>query len=168
MNQSLKKNAFDPIMADIYPAESCGFGMRSLKLHRTLEKIEVRVSQKPGVEAIIAVSTIIKPVVPAFTIDILKIQKKNFDYQNMTLSDPKMESIGLKGASKASILVQRLERAMNCTHYPFSILLEKGGRIELVAPNYQTFKEWINGLNCLVKYKKHLGKMRAKIETYCI
>lgn len=138
--------------------------MRNLKLHRTLEKIEVRHSQKPGIETVIMVSSIMRAIVPPITMDILKVQKRNLDYQNMTMmQDTKMETMNPKAGIKGSLL----EKCMACTHYPFSILLDKG-RIELVAPNYTTFKEWINGLNCLVKYKKNLSKMRAKIETYCI
>ena len=163
--QSLKKNAFDPLLAYVFPAESCGFGMRNLKLHRNLEKIEVRHNQKPGVEATILINSIMRPIVPPITMDILKVQKRNHDYQNMTLlQDGKMDTTNPKAGPKGHVL----EKCMSCTHYPFSILLDKGGRIELVAPNYQTFKEWINGLNCLMKFKKQLSKMRSKIETYCI
>lgn len=156
-------------MADIQPPELCGFGMRSLMLHRSLEKIEVRHTSKPGVEAVIAISTILRPVVPQITLDILKVQKRTIEghelQQDLRGGDPSQKSLfNQKGAG----INQKLEKCFNCQHYPFSVLLEKGGRIEFIAPSYAAFKEWINGLNCLMKYKKTLPKMRAKIETYCI
>jgi len=170
--QSLKKNAFDPLIADQQPPESCGYGMRTLKLTKSLEKIEIRHALKPGVESVIQVTSILRAIVPQITMDILRVQKRNFDTGMLVNADGKSVQVDINQktifAQKGPALAMKIEKCMQCQHYPFSVLLEKGGRIEFIAPNYSTFKEWINGLNCLVKNKKNLSKMKTKIETYSI
>jgi len=150
--------------------------MRSIKLNRNLDRIEIKHPYKPGVELNISFGTILRPIVPQVTMDILRVQKKVLESQNpISYVDGRL-SIGdaySNMGSKPVILLQpkisgnvRLEKYMNCTHYPFSILLEKGGRLEFVAPNYEVFKDWINGLNYLLKNRKHIPRMRRKVEEY--
>ena len=80
--QSLKRAAFDPLAADINPPDSCGFGLRLIRLATDLDKLEVKHSVKHTVEGTIALSSIIRPVIPQLTLDILKVQKRTFDMNN--------------------------------------------------------------------------------------
>ncbi len=172
-SQSLKKASFDPLTSDAYPPEVCGYGMRTIKLNKNLDRIEIRHPYKPGVEMNISFGTILRPVVPQITMDILKVQKKILESQNPISCIEGRLSIGEIGSKSIHIGQMRkngdprLDKYLNCSSYPFSILLEKGGRLEFVAPSYETFKDWINGLNYLLKNRKYLPKMRRKIEgTY--
>jgi len=165
--QSLKKTAFDPLTGEANPPEACGYGMRCIKLHPNMDRIDLKHAFKPGTEMSISFGTILRPIVPQVTMDILRVQKKIFENQNSAensvlhfSSNPHMMQ------QKVTITNSRLDKYMNCTYYPFSILLEKGGRIDFVAPNYDVFKEWINGLNYLLKNKKNLGKIRRKVEEH--
>lgn len=170
-NQSLRKAAFDPLLADMVPPETCGYGVRSLKLSQGLDKFEFRQTVKPGIEATLSVASIIRPLVPQLTMDILKIQKKTFDTTNPFSKESKIQE-SLTSISTKALLLQRgpniglnLEKYLACSFYPFSILLEKGGRLDFVASSYGTFKECINGINALLKYKKSLSHMKNKIEN---
>ena len=58
------------------------------------------------------------------------------------------------------------ERCKNCSWYPFSLALVQGGRIEIIAKGYHNFKQWVNGINALVKFKKLVPRLRQKIEFY--
>ena len=109
--------------------------MRNFKINRSLDKIEVRYSSKPGVETTIAVNAILRPVIPQITLDILKVQKRTFDQGFIDVKSDMKTLFNSKSSEKCT-LTNRLERYKNCSFYPFSILLEKGGRIEVVAPNY--------------------------------
>ena len=170
--QSLKKTAFDPLTADLYPPEVCGYGVRNIKLNRNLDKIEIRNGMKSTVELIVAVDTILRPIVPQITMDILKLQKK--------MTDPQLAHILALACEKqvginSNLLLQRplnshphIDKYLTCTYYPFSVILDKGGRLEFIAPSYVVFKEWINGLNLLMRNKKFFNKLKHKIETYYI
>jgi hypothetical protein len=167
--QSLKKAAFDPLFADQNPPENCGYGVRSLRLNNELDKIEIRNTIKNGVESVVLICTILRPVVPQLTLDILKIQKRNFDGSHFNVAQSKITD----NISTKALLMQRgpntnglnIERYLNCNYYPFSVLLEKGGRIDFVAANYTVFKEWINGINAIMRYKRYLDKMKNKVEN---
>jgi hypothetical protein len=52
---------------------------------------------------------------------------------------------------------------LNSTYYPFSIALSHG-RIDLIATNYETLKNWIIGINLMVSNKKHIHKLRQIME----
>ncbi len=173
--QSLKKAAFDPLAGETNPPEACGYGMRCIRLHPSMDKIELKHAFKPGTEMSISFATILRPIVPQVTMDILRVQKRLFDNQNSSNFMDGRINLGdnslLNFSSNPMFMQQqkigpnsRLDKYMNCSYYPFSILLEKGGRLDFVAPNYDVFKEWINGLNYLLKNKKNLPKIRRKIE----
>lgn len=60
--------------------------------------------------------------------------------------------------------LMNMEKILNCQCYPFCLVLETGGRIELIAPSYQVFLEWTNGINMLVRFKKQLSYLQSHIE----
>jgi len=37
--------------------------------------------------------------------------------------------------------------------------------LELVATSYETLRQWLVGLNCLVKNGKYLGKLKKAMES---
>lgn len=167
--QSLKKAPFDPLTGEIHPPEACGYGMRHIKLSQNLEKLEIKNAFKPGIETSISLSTLMRPMVPQVTMDILKVQKKIVELQTPVTYEGRHNHSD-SGHTKSFFMqlgtnnAMNLDKYANCSYYPFSILLEKGGRIDLVAPNYVVFKEWIAGLNYLIKNKKHLQKVRKLYE----
>ena len=171
--QSLKKAAFDPLNPDDNPPESCGYGMRHIRLNKDFDKFEIRHAFKPGVETILLLDNFVRPAVPQITTDILKIQKRlNEDKAALVGKQSKLnhsfEAYG--NVESKNYLLQRngdygLEQYLQCTHYPFSIILDKGGRIDFIAPTYQLFRQWIDGLNMLIKSKRNLDKLKYKIEV---
>lgn len=170
---SLKKAAFDPLNPEENPPESCGYGMRHIRLNKDFDKFEIRHAFKPGVEALLQLENFVRPVVPQITTDILKIQKRlSEDKTGLAAKASKLNhSFEVYGhVESKNYLLQRngdlsLEQYLGCTHYPFSILLEKGGRIDFIAPSYQDFRQWIDGLNMLIKNKRNLAKLKHKIEV---
>lgn len=62
--QSLNENAFDPLNADKYPPEACGYGVRLFQLDKSLMAINVRMSLKIAVEMTINLNEIVKPILP--------------------------------------------------------------------------------------------------------
>lgn len=47
-----------------------------------------------------------------------------------------MKSLFTTKTKDSQSLSTRIEKYKNCQFYPFSLLLDKGGRVEIVAPNY--------------------------------
>ncbi len=169
--QSLKQKSFNPLFVDQLPWEGCGFGMRSLKLSRNMKQVEIRSSMKAAVEQVIAVEDIIRPLIPQSTVDILKVQRR-FEYrqyepeinvilEKFLVNNVDMLKHSLTGSKERNTAIA-LQRFLNCKFYPFCILMEKGGRVELVAQSYQTFRQWVDGLNYLVKNKKTIVRTKAK------
>jgi len=162
-------------MADIYPPEACGYGVRSVRIHPNLDRIEIRHTSKPGVEMSIPIEHIIRPGVPQITMDVLRVQKKIVESHSMGNLDDQLQMAEIFGdISTKALLAKRgvnnlnsgLERYLTCSFYSFSILLEKSGKIEFVAPNYNTFKEWMNAINMLLKNKKQLSKLKTRLRAY--
>lgn len=149
------------------PPENCGYGTRFLSLNRNLSKIEFKHHIKNSVENYVNVDQILRPLLPQITQEILKIQKK-FDMSSVTTSFKGALYSDCNGNNSLNQLNKNLEKIINCNYYPFCLVLEKGGRAELIAPNYIIFREWVNGINDLVKMKKGLGKLRGKIEAFCM
>ena len=56
------------------------------------------------------------------------------------------------------------QKCLDSTYYPFSLALGSQGRVELIATNYETMKNWIIGINLLVSNKKHLPKLKQLME----
>ena len=164
---SLTKHAFDPLDSQKTPPESCGYGVRYFRLHKSLTRIDVRQPLKPGFDTSLSLDSIMAPIIPQNTMSILKVQKKikdsdvNSSGNNSELYD-RMKQRGVLD-TKSTVFK---ERALVCSYYPFSIALTQGGRVELIAKSYEDFKHWVNGINALLKYKKHIPKLRSRIESY--
>jgi len=165
--QSLKQPVFNPLTADQIPPENCGYGTRFINLNRHLSRIEFRHHLKNSVENYITIDQILRPVVPQITKEILRLQKQ-FDVNNLNNAFKGTLFNETMGNSSLAHLNKNLEKMINCSYYPFCLILEKGGRVELIAPNYYIFREWVTGINDLIKMKKFLPKMKTKIETYCM
>lgn len=165
-------------MSDIYPPEACGYGVRSIKLHPHLDRIEIKHPSKPGVEITIPVESILRPVVPQITMDILRVQRKIVESHHTSgLPDDKFQMAEIFGdLSTKALLAKRgvnslnngMERYLSCAYYSFSILLERNGKAEFVASSYNVFKDWIHGINMLLKYKKQLSKLRYRLKSHNI
>ena len=147
--------------------------MRFIRLNQNLDRVEIKHAFKPGCETSIPLTTILRPLVPQTTMDILKTQRKISESQNSFIGlEGKCNVAEISGKQIPQRLINNthpnIEKYIACSYYPFSVLLEKGGRIEFVAPNYSVFKEWITGLNFLVKNKKNLVKIRKQIDYHSI
>ena len=131
---------------------------------------------KPGVDSSLVVDQILSPVLPQVTITVLKYQKKLLNSESF-IEEAMTLGTGREGTDKEYAEMRESgfinvnseafqEKCRTCSMYPFSIALQQGGRIELIARSYSVFKAWVTGLNTLVKYKKQLPRLRQKIETY--
>ncbi|CAG9330543.1 unnamed protein product [Blepharisma stoltei] len=162
---SLKTQAFDQLDAIKHPPESCGYGIRYFRLHKSLTRINVRQPLKPGFESQIQIEQIIAPIIPQSTRNVLKIQKK---LENENLGSAKnLEIEETKSRSLWDVQSEVYkERCKECKFYPFSIALSTGGRIELIAKDYASLKNWVNGINALVGYKSKLLRLKGRIESY--
>ena len=189
--QSLNENAFDPLNSEKYPPENCGYGIRFFQLDRSLMCINIRQSLKNAVEHTIPLSDIVKPILPQTTMDIIRLQK-HYAMSNQQSNSMGMKGnlgqmyscassskdlleefliLDTKGSIsnlvKIGIVNKNSElyrqKCLDSTFYPFSIALTKG-RVELIATNYETLKNWIIGINLLVSNKKHLPKIKQLME----
>lgn len=171
----LKQKPFDPLNAREVPPEACGYGIRNLRLSATLLQIEVRHPMKPGVDSSLLVDHVLAPLVPPATMAILKHQKRLLSAE-MSLDDLPTSISTMRGEREYAEMRESgfinvnsevfQERCRTCGLYPFSIALQQGGRVELIARSYSAFKAWVYGLNALVKFRKQLPRLRQKIETY--
>lgn len=165
---SLKQEEFDPLDYKKNPPEACGFGIRMFKLSKCLTRIDVKHCLRNGFDSAIQIDSILKVIVPQSTSAILKVQKRlgkgEIEFTEKSIKDGSYENMKERGyldlKSKAFI-----ERASACKWFPFSIALNQGGRIELIAKNYLIFKGWVNGVNCLLKNKKIVSKVKSRISS---
>lgn len=70
---SINQTVFDPLGNS--PPESCGYGIRSVQLNKSLKRIDIRQPYKTGLETSITIDQIRAPVIPQRTMTILKLQK---------------------------------------------------------------------------------------------
>jgi hypothetical protein len=169
----LKQPAFNPLNSQELPPDQCGYGLRVMYLNKNLSKIEMKLQNKPGVDFAIPVDQIMRPLLPQITSEIIKSQKRFMALTslNQDLIVELQSSTGLNTnllQGKFGTSSMNIGQLVNCSYYPFCLITEKGGRIELVAPDYETLQEWVSGLNVLLKNKKILPTLRQKIETYTI
>lgn len=164
---SLKQEEFDPLDSKKASPEACGYGVRVFKLSKCLSRIDVRHQLRQGFDSSLPVESILKIIIPQTTSAILKVQKKigkgEIDCTDRTFAGGTYESMKERGffdtKSKAFI-----ERCSSCKWFPFSIALIEGGRIEVIAKTYPVFKNWVNGINCLIKNKKIVQKLKNRIQ----
>jgi hypothetical protein len=158
---SLKQKVFDPL--EKYSPESCGYGIRYFRLNRALDRVDIKQPLKSGVDNCILIDSIHAPIIPQQTLDIIKVQRRGETSDGLDEEDYKYEEMKERGLLNPNSLVFQ-SRAKACNFYPFSIALKEGGRIELVAKGYNTFKKWIEGINTLVKNRKCLPRLRIMLE----
>ncbi|OMJ89634.1 hypothetical protein SteCoe_8173 [Stentor coeruleus] len=162
---SLLVAEYDPLESD--NPEQFGFGLRNIKLNKSLTKIEFRHLQRPGVENFILVESLLAPVIPKHISEMIKAQKKSWlsDSKDGTITPAinkkykQMKTSGLWNYSDPAFKLKSKE----ANNYLLFITLEKGGRVEIVATGYSAFKQWVDGINALVKFHKQLGRLRHKI-----
>ena len=158
---SLKQKVFDPL--EKYSPESCGYGIRYFRLNRALDRVDIKQPLKSGVDNCILIDSIHAPIIPQQTLDIIKVQRRGETSDGLDEEDYKYEEMKERGLLNPNSIVFQ-SRAKACNFYPFSIALKEGGRIELVAKGYNTFKKWIEGINTLVKNRKCLPRLRIMLE----
>ena len=149
---AFRQVVFDPLEAVRMPPEACGYGVRHLRLNQSLDRIEIRQALKPGCDASILVSQVLAVMIPQKTMAILKIQQK-VGTHDLEVDCEDTDSVEVSFSFK--------QKCKACTTYPFSIALDQERRVELVATSYLVFKQWVNGINALVKNKRHLGNLRS-------
>ena len=162
---SLQVSEYDPLESD--NPEGFGYGIRGFRLTKSLTKIEIRHLSRPGIESSILVDHLLAPIIPKHTAEMIKAQKKNWLNANqeagITPAVNKkymdMKKSGLMNYGDPAFQIKSKE----ANNYPFFIALEKGGRIEVIATGYSVFKQWIDGINSLTKFRKQLGRLRYKI-----
>lgn len=129
-SQSLKQRSFDPLDAELFPPESCGYGIRFIQLDKSLKYLNIRQNLKNTIEFQIPVGDIFKPILPQTTLEIIKISKKakkegvrqtvsGFDKKNSSVS--LMVKTGM--LNKNSALYK--QKCMDCSYLPFSIALHR-------------------------------------------
>mgnify|MGYP000249801636 CR=1 FL=1 len=150
---------FDALSADKSPPESCGYSVRCLSLHKSLTKLEVKQRFKQTPESSISLANVVAPVIPQSTMNILRVQNKRFQAE----SQHNEKFAEIKENDPQSRVYK--QKCLECSFYAFSINLTQGGRVDLIATSYTTFKNWINGLNSLVKHKKYVPKVQSKLES---
>lgn len=159
-HQNLKWSALGSLNSDEFVPEEYGYALRTIQLSKELDKLEIRQVFRPGVESVIFIDNLLRPLIPEITNTMLKLQNSsgNNHIQNETL-DRRLE-------------VDHLQRKTNgrngvASHrtqfFPFSIIFVKGGKIDLIAPSYQVFQNWIQGLNMLIKNKRNLEQLKLNL-----
>jgi hypothetical protein len=56
-----------------------------------------------------------------------------------------------------------MERILTTHYYALCLVLEKGGLIELIAPNFASFSIFLHALNTLLRFRKHLSTLKDKL-----
>lgn len=158
-----KTKKFDCLEVSKVHPESCGYSLRQFRLHKSLKRIDVKQPLKPGFETEVTTDNLLAPILSATTLAILRFQN------HLNNDDLEYDRVNkkIKKAVKYDINSQSFQiKCRDCAYYPFSIALTQGDKIKLIAKGYQTFKQWINGINALVKYKKLIPKLYSRIESY--
>ena len=163
LKNSMGKHAFDPLEPGKYLPETVGFAFRQFRLHKSLKRIDVKQPMKPGFEATIVVDTLLAPIISPNVMVVLRIQNHlnndDLDYDKLNEKFNKTTYTDIKSEAFR-------EKCRECSYYPFQICVGQDEKIELIAKGYQTFKNWINGINALIKYKRLIPRIRSRIESY--
>ena len=163
---SLKQVEFDPLDCKSNPPEGCGYGLRIFKLSKCCTRIDVKHQLRTGLDSAIPIDSILKIIIPQITNTILKVQKRT-GKDEIETSDRKNSKNNYETMKERGYLDTKSkafkERCVLCKWYPFSIALVEGGRIEIIVKTYLLFKNWINGINSLLKNKKLIEKVRTCI-----
>ena len=163
--KSLKHQEFDPLLAESLSPESCGYLVRNFKLNKQLTKIDIRQPSKPGIESSIIAKQILNVVIPKHTSEIIKAQKQAMfqEIPEASVQDHKNYT-EMKNTRLIEYQSETFKRkSANAKHFVLFVTIEKGGRVELVAEDYYKFKTFTKAVRTLVRFKKHLPKLRFKI-----
>jgi len=150
---SAKLPSFDPIKAKICPPTHCGYSLRQFNLSKDYTNIIIsnpNISENEGI--IIPIKSIVKPIVPQQTLEIIKAQK--YAKENMV---SKIASIltNQKNANGESLCgVEKIKEFEECKYFPFMLELAEKGKLELIATEYKDLKVWVIGIGLLTKNKK--------------
>mmetsp|Transcript_31549 Transcript_31549/g.31277 ORF Transcript_31549/g.31277 Transcript_31549/m.31277 type:complete len:732 (-) Transcript_31549:3-2198(-) len=163
---SLQFPEFDALNPENPPPDKCGYQIRNFSLLKHLNKIEIRRPNKPGIESNILIDQILDVVLPKHTVEILKAKKKLLT-SNDELPDSEAamkKYLEMKEAGHINYFdpcIKVLSESCDC--FPFFVTLDKGGRVELIADSYSTYRIWVDGIQGLIKFKKQLGRLKYKI-----
>ena len=130
---------------------------------------ECRIGGKSGTEPSIPLESVLRAVVPQITHDILKIQKvyevkgKEANYEQI-IGEHNYEMVAYL-ESRFGNMEMLISKCVTCNFYPFSLLLDQGGRLEFVASNISTLNQVVSALTLLIKKRKYIAKFKGKIET---
>lgn len=130
---------FDPFQPDCHP-ESCGYAGRLFKFNTYDEILEIKNSKSKHIELKISLKTL-KGIMLGSSAKTLIKQKKN------SVSKPNQE----------------INKLINVEYIPF-ILLYQDGNMELIAPNYQTYKTLEGAVEEIVKNRKNLNSVFKYID----
>ena len=147
---SEKSRKFDPLGEQA--PEACGFSLRQIFLHKSLEKIEMKHPMKPGFDLCIKIDQLCNPKVSKVTLALLHSQGH--------------EELDFTEGDSVPVYLPTVQQVKGPIFYPFNIVLRSQEQTEVIAKDYITFKQWIQGINALVSNKKKLNKLRTRIETY--
>lgn len=136
-------------------------------MNKTMEKLEVRQTIKPGIESYIYVNQIARIFLPQVTLDVLAAQQNSAIMENSggeeVFQVPQTSAGGKIATGLGAPYSQYYSKLENCTFYPFSLILDKGASIEFVAPNHRIFTDAIQAFKIVIHHKKTLKKL-AKFE----
>ena len=175
-SNSSSDSSFNPLNRKGRP-EEWGYGIREIRLSMDTRQLEVRqgrhISSSAQQSYVIPVDNILKPIIPHLTLEIIKTQKNEEAKNTPHKGSGSNTNIGLCGKSVItpgkeggmSILgdTQIYKRqCLDCNYYPFSFALNQTGRLELIALDYITLKQWVIGINALIKNRKLIHSLLAK------
>ena len=118
----------------------------------------------------ITVTEIVKPVVPAITLDIVREKQRASAYlkakdaaKEFQMLDGQVAANSISQLAKLGIVNRNSntfkQKCAATSFLPFAIALEKGGIIELIATNPDSMQQLIFCIDFLVQNRKQLAKI---------
>ena len=130
-NNSMTNKTFDPLKSNEYSPEQCGYALRVFKINVNEETIETK--NKKHIEQKIIIKNLKGILLPESSKAILKSKK------NITRKPN-----------------QELNKLVNNDYIPFTFMFSDGC-LDLIAPNYQIYKTFEDGVDECIKNKKNLN-----------
>lgn len=161
-NSSLRLPCFDPLLAQQYSPEVCGYGLRTFRLNPSLADIEIRHGFR--VESTIPLSKLRAVLIPRSTMSVIKTQKKGLGRRSEKPQGAERlyRSMKAGGVIDTESLVYEALCA-GCDLYPFYFLLEESGRMDVIARGYEVFREWVLGANAVIRRKGELESLARRV-----
>lgn len=169
-NMQMNQNVFDPLKGDKLPPEQCGYGIRFVQMDTSLQFLNIRNNLRNAIEFQIPVADIIKVILPKSTLEIIKAYKaqENTNLDESCFSGKKSSKRSDNSMTRHNQPSAGLHFSQKATcYFPFSIALQVirkpqpssgkdgSGRVDLIATSYDTLKEWIQGINLLIKRQEN-------------